>query len=787
MANTDWVEYAQILADYKTATGMPAQVLDLGGIIAAYSGVDEAEQIKRAIHNEVVMHNVQYVILVGDFGVFPVRYQATGYMSNGANNFSFHESYCNKVGLTTPCVYQEGYKAIPVDAYFANLWSDDADPVGTFEDWDFDNDGFFGELYCGNALGTDKNTVHQDVAVGRIPANSPDEFLRYVTKVLVYENRVPGSPYQNRALLLSDDFGGRWQTEETFGATFGPTFDLTYLVEAAEGGFIQAKYPDGPIFNVDTPTNEFVRNYLNSNFPRFVNHAGHGHTGGWSFDLDRHSVITLTNWYHPAVVASSGCWTAQFASYAGFPDMPVTPYSGSDRSSMAEAFITEAFDAGVIYIGSPIENQRNSLELNELFFENAIHSGVETVGDAWLAGLEAILADPDYDVDNFRHIPVSDWPDERYDYKCEGNAFYVVNKMMIFGDPSLRIDGISSPDYDSPVTIASLKSWVNSYDLARAIAGDPYEHQVYLDAQDNTAGVLTSVYRYRTQESDPWTAWQHGANFSVPVVLDSEMEGESGSVQFKSVDRLGNMEDEHTAEFGYDFTPPVSSISADGELLPTTIDGEWLVSGHTVTISSVDNFSGVKAIWYRFLNDGKAGEDSFAHYSHKGNEIIIERPFCMPGTTIQLEYWAEDKAGNLETPQTVTMQWQAFNPNDPGVCLQHLYEQPFTFPPRLRDELQELRFDEAIFGQVPISVAYEISGPVTTEGAPTNWINIGDALHDKATATWLLKWDTVNFGIENGWYLLRPVIEVNSPMQQSLQSVTLEPVMLLIDNVSPNM
>ncbi|MCP4426673.1 MAG: PKD domain-containing protein [Chloroflexi bacterium] len=101
--------------------------------------------------------------------------------------------------------------------------------------------------------------------------------------------------------------------------------------------------------------------------------------------------------------------------------------------------------------------------------------------------------------------------------------------------------------------------------------------------------------------------------------------------------------------------------------------------------------------------------------------------------------------------------------------------------------MQELRFDEVIFGQVPINVAYEISGPVTTAGAPTNWINIDDALRDKDTATWLLKWDTVNFGIENGWYLLRPVVEVNSSMQQSLQSVTLDPVMLLIDNVSPNM
>ncbi|MCP4422272.1 MAG: hypothetical protein GY805_37160, partial [Chloroflexi bacterium] len=402
--NTDWVEYAQILSEYKTATGMSAEVMHLGGIFETFTGVDEAEQVKQAIYNEVLLHNVDYVIMVGDFGVFPVRYQSTGYKPDGTGKPSYSEKYCEKnyePPEDPPCTDKSGYMSIPIDAYFANLWSNE-DPDRVFDDWDQNHNGFFGELYCENIRGTDGNTIHPDVAVGRVPARDPGEFLNYLTKILVFENRVPDSPYSQNALLLSDDFGGRWGTEASFGAILGSSFDLTYLVEADDVGTFQTKSPGSPISDIDIPPSQFVSEYIRLNNPRFVNHAGHGNTNIWIPDKEilfasRASIMLLNNQYHPSVAVSAGCRTARFAEVGAHETLPVTPFTGTNKESMAEAFLTESTHAGVIYIGSPINNQPSALTINEHFFEAVVEEGKETVGDAWLWALEKIITDNDLD------------------------------------------------------------------------------------------------------------------------------------------------------------------------------------------------------------------------------------------------------------------------------------------------------------------------------------------------------------------------------------------------------
>jgi hypothetical protein len=173
------------LVEHKNATGISAVMITLEDIYGdpSLSGVDEPEQIKRAIERYEQDHAIKYVMLAGDVDKFPVRWVTH---NSGANVAYF----------------------FPSDLYYADLY----DSSGAFDDWDHDGDGLFGEQVkntrCSGDLynvNLDRVNLHPDVAVGRVPASTVEELEGYVAKVIKYEYLTSGSDWFHDVLLIAGD------------------------------------------------------------------------------------------------------------------------------------------------------------------------------------------------------------------------------------------------------------------------------------------------------------------------------------------------------------------------------------------------------------------------------------------------------------------------------------------------------------------------------------------------------------------------------------------------------
>jgi len=112
-------------------------------------GQDVQERIKKGIADYEEYCDINYVMLVGDIDKFPTR---------------FCKSYNT----------EHGTMFYPSDLYYADLY----DSSVSFDDWDYDNDGFFGEMDFKDSTKTydytiniDRIDMKPDVMVGRIPAS----------------------------------------------------------------------------------------------------------------------------------------------------------------------------------------------------------------------------------------------------------------------------------------------------------------------------------------------------------------------------------------------------------------------------------------------------------------------------------------------------------------------------------------------------------------------------------------------------------------------------------------
>lgn len=62
---------------HKEKHGLLTTVITLEKVYQDYSGSDEAEKVKRCIHQRVHEQGIRYVLLMGDSDVFPVRFTKT--------------------------------------------------------------------------------------------------------------------------------------------------------------------------------------------------------------------------------------------------------------------------------------------------------------------------------------------------------------------------------------------------------------------------------------------------------------------------------------------------------------------------------------------------------------------------------------------------------------------------------------------------------------------------------------------------------------------------------------
>ena len=161
----------QVLADHKTALGMPAVVKTVDWITANYRhGCDIQETIRHFIRESYERWGVEFVLLGGDSDLLPARFATSTYHP------------------------PQGTTDIPSDLYFSCLdgnWNDDGDYV-------------FGEPYTHYLYPGDECDMANELDIGRAPVSTAAAATVFVDKTITYETATSADGNYKGLLFLAE-------------------------------------------------------------------------------------------------------------------------------------------------------------------------------------------------------------------------------------------------------------------------------------------------------------------------------------------------------------------------------------------------------------------------------------------------------------------------------------------------------------------------------------------------------------------------------------------------------
>jgi len=261
ITHEDFVSECERLASWKNSTGIKSAVVTWQDL-TTYAGVDLPEKIKKGILDWLIRYRIKYVLLMGDSDVFPVRYLTM--------DWNCHTPEPDKIAASD-IVFSAS------DLYYADVYNASED----FADWDFDKNGYYGELlgawkFTGTApINYDRLDMYPDVAVGRVPASTLEEARNYVDKVISYETN-------------ADIQSPGWLTNSLLVANGVNDLDQYALSQDIEAELASFGITNKPLYDVDLlnlprpytyrPNNIVITNELNYG-KGYVNFAGHGNPG----------------------------------------------------------------------------------------------------------------------------------------------------------------------------------------------------------------------------------------------------------------------------------------------------------------------------------------------------------------------------------------------------------------------------------------------------------------------------------------------------------------------------
>ena len=305
VAHEDFLGELEPLAEWKARTGFQVELISWQYFNHTFYGWDEAARIRKGIQLRHQTGRADYVMLVGDCEMFPVRYQFTDRSQNDSSDVDGYGCY------------------FPCDLYYADLIG----PAGTYYDWDPDSNHiygeFHGEYFTSDPINFEGLDLIPDLAIGRVPASTTIEVRYYVEKILAYEGWQLGSWFNNVLYIVpnspDDDLDEIYlTTKEEINATAltkDQGFNPIRLYNASISG-LAASLTDA------MPTETEIITRLNTG-AGFVNFGGHGSYQSWGncFYLTSISSPTLTSTRWPVVV-SVGCGTGKIS-----PEPPYEAYT----------------------------------------------------------------------------------------------------------------------------------------------------------------------------------------------------------------------------------------------------------------------------------------------------------------------------------------------------------------------------------------------------------------------------------------------------------------------------
>jgi hypothetical protein len=253
------------LVDHKNNVGVKTFCKTTEEIYKKYDGRDKSEQIKYFIKDAVENFGINYVLLVGDIDLVPMRK--------------------SDVTVIAEMVIWNG---ILTDLYYADIY----DSTGGFSNWNSNENGFFGECLIdirsgvGDITIIDNVDLYPDVGVGRFPCSNEEEVNIISEKIIIYETETYGCEWFNRMILMSGDtspeeddiiFEGEWIHEK-------------YIVPKMEShGFKSVRL----FTSLDTFSIELINEEI-TNGAGFVSYSGHGKTNRISTYLPNNQNSKIT-------------------------------------------------------------------------------------------------------------------------------------------------------------------------------------------------------------------------------------------------------------------------------------------------------------------------------------------------------------------------------------------------------------------------------------------------------------------------------------------------------------
>ena len=740
------------LKSHKDRTGISTRIVTLESLVSSYPNmgdapfVDEPERIKYAIYDHFNTYGIQYVMLVGDCNVFPVRFilgELDDWSSKAADS------------STTP--YVENIWE-PTDFYYADI----LDASGGFADWDRDGNERFCEIWRGTSgdepgdpgINWDEIDYHPDVYLARVPADSVEEVQNYVTKIIRYETVAHGSDWFDDMMISASD-DPDWNTPPTTEAIVNALSPLGFtFTRYYHSGIPAGQFPAGVTSDGDpTPAN------LLTTFGGgvgFVYHHSHGSRTAWSgIGFNKGHVATLTNEFELPVIFATSCETARYCPYipyntyrtkagaeqAGvargsidddtYPEPnpiqgfnPVTMVDYNKEHTIAEEFIVASEAGAVAYWGCTNTGEGVAKTLGREFF-TSYTPGI-TLGEMWYHAVEA------YSVEHNL---------SRFDRNSSGGAgtmwtFHHPQRFHIFGDPSLRVGGVPGipPDTEPPTTSANISSdwYTDGFVLELRPVDNP--------ATDGS-GVRSTFLRINGG------VWEETRSHAFSVAAGGTR---TYHIEYYSVDFFNNQESPaKTAQIQLEAIRPADvTMTLDGDP-PMSADADY-GGPVTVTVQSSDADSGVDSIFVRIEKRVDTYGPDTGYYTNDGWEYFVNAAGT-PGAfsdTFEMDHagryrltaWAVDGAGNESASDTVREFTSWFVNPEPGWLddLAHILQGPFwiVFPPEL-----DLPF-------APLQVSFY------TEALDDKWVLLGT--DSNSQDGWQIEWNTAKFS--DGLYNLRALV-----------------------------
>ena len=278
-------------------------------------------------------------------------------------------------------------------------------------------------------------------------------------------------------------------------------------------------------------------------------------------------------------------------------------------------------------------------ELESLFFRSYSepHSSVSDrnrLGNMWRSMLEYWLKMVFDDTGNFEFTEyVNKYNIGSYD--AHKNCWIIESTMIntLFGDPSLRVGGVPLlSDEIPPITTDDTDDDWHGDDVTVTLTA--------IDRGSPPSGVRMTVYRIDGGD------WETGNHLTIEAPSDHNNDG-IHTIDYYSVDFLGNEEAEQSATVKIETVPPTTDILLDGETPATVVcpdDDPECESGCyntrvDVSLDTTDDVSGVAYTEYDLTGW------PYSRYTE---------PFSILGgdyfDLITLRYWSVDNAGNAEWP-----------------------------------------------------------------------------------------------------------------------------------------